>query len=92
MVIEWEWYVVERDLWYKEMWVVMVLKEEEKVLNKWKVLDLDVGYYKEFEVVNKRLEMDNRLMVFRVCLVSYLMVRVDFFLVGWYLKINWLIC
>ena len=31
-----------------------------------KVLDLDVGYHLELEAVNKRLEMDNRLMAPRV--------------------------
>lgn len=30
------------------------------------MLDLDVGYHKELENANKRLEMDNRLMAPRV--------------------------
>lgn len=60
----------------------MISKEEEKVSNKRKVLDLDVGYHKELEAANKRLEMDNRLMAPRVCLVSHPMIRADFPLVG----------
>lgn len=66
MATERERHAVERDSWHKEMRAVMVSKEEEKVSNKRKVLDLDVGYHKELEAANKRLEMDNRLMAPRL--------------------------
>lgn len=82
MATERERHAVERESWHKEMRAVMVSKEEEKVSSKRKVLDLDVGYHKELEAANKRLEMDNRLMAPRVRLVIYLMARANFPLVG----------
>jgi hypothetical protein len=61
-------FAAERASWEAESRALLRAREAEALAgNRQKrVLDLDVGYHKELENANKRLEMDNRLMAPRV--------------------------
>ncbi|ODN83770.1 hypothetical protein L198_07666 [Cryptococcus wingfieldii CBS 7118] len=61
-------HAVERKSWQTETQAIIAAKDAEASAKSGqrKVLDLDVGYHKELEAANKRLEMDNRLMAPRL--------------------------
>ncbi|KAK4686552.1 hypothetical protein P7C73_g3575, partial [Tremellales sp. Uapishka_1] len=61
-------HAAERASWQTETRALINARETEAVAGtkRKKVLDLDVGYHQELEAVNKRLEMDNRLMAPRL--------------------------